>query len=60
MSIGTRCVFNAGMDIYPDKESPFNEVYDTGHGPCPLEVPGATAVARLETRDFEHGRAARE
>ena len=40
MPIGTRYVFIASMDVDPDKEDLFNEVYDTEHVPYLLEVPG--------------------
>ena len=33
MPIGTRYVFIASMDVDPDKEDLFNEVYDTEHVP---------------------------
>ena len=53
MPIGTRYIFVASMDVDPDKEDLFNEVYDTEHVPCLLEVPGVIAVTRLKARDFE-------
>ena len=53
MSIGTRYVFIASMDVDPDKEELFNEVYDTEHTPYLLDVPGVIAVTRLKARDFE-------
>ena len=33
MPIGTRYVFIASMDVDPEKEDLFNEVYDTEHAP---------------------------
>jgi hypothetical protein len=37
------------MDVAPEKEALFNEVYDTEHVPNLLEVPGVRAVTRLAT-----------
>ena len=42
----TRFVFTASMDVDPEKESLFNEVYDTEHIPNLLKVPGVLAVTR--------------
>ena len=39
--------FTASMDIAPDKEDLFNEVYDTEHVPSLLKVPGVLSVTRL-------------
>ena len=52
MSFGTRYVFTASMDVDPDKEDLFNEVYDTEHVPALLEVPGVLAVTRLVNEPF--------
>ena len=46
MPITTRYFFIASMDIDPDKEDVFNEVYDTEHVPMLLQVPGVIAVTR--------------
>jgi len=40
-------LFTASMDVDPDKEALFNEVYDTEHVPELLKVPGVLAVYRL-------------
>ena len=53
MPIVTRYVLITSMDVDPDKKDLFNEVYDTEHVPYLLEVPGVTAVTRLEAQDFE-------
>ena len=37
-------LFVASMDVDPDKEDLFNEVYDTEHIPNLLKVPGVHAV----------------
>ncbi|MDW8467783.1 MAG: DUF4286 family protein [Burkholderiales bacterium] len=42
----TRYVFVAAMDVDPDKEALFNEVYDSEHVPELLKVPGVLAVTR--------------
>jgi hypothetical protein len=42
-------LFTASMDVEPDKESLFNEVYDTEHIPELLKVPGCLAVYRATT-----------
>lgn len=41
-----RFLFTASMDIDPEKEALFNEVYDTEHIPELLKVPGVLAVTR--------------
>jgi hypothetical protein len=40
-------VFSAAMDVQPDKESVFHEVYDAEHVPMLLKVPGVISVARF-------------
>ena len=47
MNERTRYVFTASMDVDPDKEALFNEVYDTEHIPELLKVPGVLAVTRM-------------
>ena len=47
MPINTKYLFIASMDIEPDKEALFNEVYDTEHVPNLLKVPGVISVTRL-------------
>ena len=42
-----RYLFTAMMDVDPDKEALFNEVYDTEHVPELLKVPGVLAIARF-------------
>ena len=53
MPFKTRYLFTADMDVEPDKEALFNEVYDTEHVPTLLGVPGVLSVARFETRELE-------
>src|SRR5919199_4156841 len=49
MPIATKYVFIASMDVAPEKEAVFNEVYDTEHVPNLLKVPGVRSVTRLRT-----------
>lgn len=46
MPITSRYLLMASMDVDPDKEALFNEVYDTEHVPYLLEVPGVLSVTR--------------
>ena len=52
MPIKTKYLFVASMDVDPEKEALFHEVYDTEHIPNLLKVPGVHAVARLEGEPF--------
>jgi hypothetical protein len=52
MPIITKYLFVASMDVDPDKEELFNEVYDTEHVPNLLMVPGVHAVTRLKGEPF--------
>ncbi len=52
MPIKSRYLFVASMDVDPDKEALFNEVYDTEHVPSLLQVPGVHAVARMVGEPF--------
>jgi len=45
----TRYLFIASMDVDPDKEALFNEVYDNEHVAMLLQVPGVLAVTRTRT-----------
>ena len=47
MPFKTRYVFIASMDVAPEKEALFNEVYDTEHVPNLLKVPGVVSVTRF-------------
>ena len=47
MPISTRYLFTASMDVAPDKEALFDEVYDQEHVPNLLKVPGVISVTRL-------------
>jgi hypothetical protein len=45
----TAYLFFASMDVDPDKEELFNEVYDTEHVPSLMKVPGVVSVRRYTT-----------
>lgn len=47
MPVQTKYLFSASMDIAPEKEDLFNEVYDQEHVPLLLKVPGVISVTRL-------------
>ena len=49
MPATTKYLFFASMDVQPDKEDLFNEVYDTEHVPNLLKVPGVISVQRFTT-----------
>ena len=52
MPIQSRYLFVASMDVEPDKEALFNEVYDNEHVPNLLKVPGVHSVTRMEGEPF--------
>ena len=52
MPFQSKYLFTASMDIEPDKEVVFNEVYDQEHVPTLLEVPGVLSIARFKTREL--------
>jgi len=52
MPSGARYVFMASMDVAPEKEALFNEVYDREHVPNLLAVPGVLAVTRVKSEPF--------
>ncbi len=49
MPAQSRYVFIASMDVDPDKEDLFNEVYDSEHVPLLSKVPGVISVTRFES-----------
>ena len=49
MPITTKYLFIASMDVEPDKEALFNEVYDEEHVPNLMKVPGVISLTRLKT-----------
>jgi len=52
MAPKSRYLFVASMDVDPDKEALFNEVYDTEHVPNLLKVPGVHSVSRMQGESF--------
>ncbi len=48
MAIEGNWLFTASMDVDADKETLFNEVYDTEHVPHLRKVPGVVAVSRAK------------
>jgi hypothetical protein len=52
MPIKSKYLFVVSMDVDPEKEALFNEVYDTEHVPLLLKVPGVHAVTRAEGEPF--------
>jgi hypothetical protein len=48
MALSAPYVFTASMDVQPDKEALFHEVYDREHVPSLLTVPGVISVARFK------------
>jgi len=46
MAIQTRYFFTVSMDVPPEKEALFNEVYDTEHVPYLTAVPGVISATR--------------
>ncbi len=51
MPFPTRYIFSAAMDVDPDKDVLFNEVYDREHVPLLVKVPGVVSVARFKKRE---------
>lgn len=49
MSAKARYLFIASMDVDPEKEELFNEVYDQEHVPLLSKVPGVVTITRLES-----------
>ena len=47
MPITTKYLFMASMDVAPEKEALFNEVYDREHVPNLMKVPGVVSVTRM-------------
>ena len=52
MASGASYVLMVSMDVAPDKEALFNEVYDQEHIPNLLKVPGVLGVTRLRSEPF--------
>jgi hypothetical protein len=52
MPLNGRFLFSAAMDVTPDTEALFNEVYDTEHVPMLSKVPGVISIARFKKREL--------
>jgi len=52
MPFSTKYLFVVSMDVDPDKEALFNEVYDTEHVPLICKVPGVKAASRIQGEPF--------
>ena len=50
MTIESKYLFIASMDVAKDQEDLFNRVYDTEHIPNLLKVPGVISVARYKRK----------
>jgi hypothetical protein len=49
MPFATKYLFIVSMDVAPEKEALFNEIYDGEHIPNLLTVPGVRSATRLRT-----------
>lgn len=52
MPFSTEYLFVVSMDVEPEKEALFNEVYDTEHVPLISKVPGVRAASRIQGEPF--------
>ena len=52
MSITSKYLLIASMDVDPEHEADFNEIYDKEHVPFLNEVPGIISVARFQRQDL--------
>ena len=52
MPVKSKYLFVASMDVAPEKEALFNEVYDVEHVPNLLKVQGVRSVTRMEGEPF--------
>ncbi len=52
MPISSDYLFLASMDVDPDHEAEFNEVYDSEHVPLLRDVPGVVSVARFQAQEL--------
>ena len=51
MQFEGRYLLNVSMDVEPDKEDIFNEVYEAEHAPLLMGVPGVLSVARFKAEE---------
>ena len=52
MPISSKYLFVVSMDVDPEKEALFNEVYDSEHVPNILKVPGVRGASRMAGESF--------
>jgi hypothetical protein len=52
MPINSKYLFVASMDVDPEKEALFNEIYDAEHVPNLLKVPGVHTATRIKGEHF--------
>jgi hypothetical protein len=52
MPIDAKWVLMVSMDVLPEKENLFNEIYDQEHVPNLLEVPGVLSAVRVRSEPF--------
>lgn len=53
MAQRSKYLFIASMDVDPQQEALFHEVYNTEHCPTLSKVPGVVAIARFETQPLQ-------
>ena len=53
MPVTTRYLLSVSMDVKPEYEALFNEVYDTEHVPYLMKVEGVRSVTRAMGEPFE-------
>ena len=51
MPITSKHLYVASMDVDPDKEALFNDVYNNEHVPLLSEVPGVLSIARFQREE---------
>ena len=60
MAITTRYLLSVSMDVEPDYEDLFNEIYDTEHVPYLLAVDGVHSVTRAKGESFQFAMAGQQ
>ena len=53
MPVTSNYLFIVSMDVEPEHEALFDEVYDTEHIPYLLEVPGVNGAQRMKGEPFQ-------
>ncbi len=52
MPISSKYLMIASMEVDPDHEAVFNDVYDKEHVPFLSDVPGIISIARFQRQDL--------